>query len=333
MIYVFDIDDTICTTPKSEQNDREADYESATPKVDRIKKVNQLYDEGHTIYFLTARGMGRHKNHQMKAYCLYDLTYQQLINWGVKFHELFLGKPSGDIYIDDKGANDFDFFKDRKKEMEHNMEYDKYNMYVKEKFSSLIKDVDVIFELGARDGLYTKEINQHYSPREIHSFECNPNSIEKCKSNLEHMNNVKFNNVAVVDYVGEIDFYQADRCYGADDGSSSIFNLSKLSGMTKTSVNCTTLDTYCESNSIKKIDLICADIEGAEVKAFTNQNILNNTKYIISEVQLNKHWKIECPTVNELESVIEAYGFQRAEYIDEFNGHGGTALYINNNIE
>ena len=39
MIYVFDIDDTICTTPKSEQNDREADYESATPKVDRKKKL------------------------------------------------------------------------------------------------------------------------------------------------------------------------------------------------------------------------------------------------------------------------------------------------------
>ena len=24
--------------------------------------------------------------------------------------ELFLGKPSGDIYVDDKGANDIDFF-------------------------------------------------------------------------------------------------------------------------------------------------------------------------------------------------------------------------------
>jgi len=30
--------------------------------------------------------------------------------WGCKYHQLFLGKPSGDFYIDDKGINDTDFF-------------------------------------------------------------------------------------------------------------------------------------------------------------------------------------------------------------------------------
>ena len=33
----------------------------------------------------------------------YDFTRMQLFEWGVKFHDLFLGKPAGDIYIDDKG--------------------------------------------------------------------------------------------------------------------------------------------------------------------------------------------------------------------------------------
>ena len=37
-------------------------------------------------------------------------TKQQLEKWGVKYHKLFLGKPSGDIYIDDKGIKDEDFF-------------------------------------------------------------------------------------------------------------------------------------------------------------------------------------------------------------------------------
>jgi len=31
--------------------------------------------------------------------------------WGCKFHELHMGKPSGDYYIDDKGINSNDFFR------------------------------------------------------------------------------------------------------------------------------------------------------------------------------------------------------------------------------
>ena len=41
---------------------------------------------------------------------LYDLTKKQLEDWGVEYHQLFLGKPSGDYYIDDKGIRDEDFF-------------------------------------------------------------------------------------------------------------------------------------------------------------------------------------------------------------------------------
>jgi hypothetical protein len=79
----------------------------------RIDAVNKLYDDGHTVLFLTARGMCRNKNDQQASIAeLYDFTFNQLTEWGVKFHKLFLGKPSGDIYIDDKGCKDIDFFDD-----------------------------------------------------------------------------------------------------------------------------------------------------------------------------------------------------------------------------
>ena len=104
MNYVFDIDGTICTTT-------EGDYEAAKPLTDRIANVNALYDEGHTIIFQTARGMGRSNNSVAYANtAFYELTKRQLNNWGVKYHSLFLGKPAGDIYIDDKGIKDKDFF-------------------------------------------------------------------------------------------------------------------------------------------------------------------------------------------------------------------------------
>lgn len=106
MIYCFDIDGTVCTSYSG-------DYEKSQPIKDRIEKVNQLYDEGNTIFMLTARGMGRTDNDQIGAYkCMYTFTENQLNKWGVKYHKLFLGKPNADLYIDDKGMKDLDFFGD-----------------------------------------------------------------------------------------------------------------------------------------------------------------------------------------------------------------------------
>ena len=105
--YVFDIDGTICTTTNG-------DYENASPIQSRINKINLLYEEGNKIIFNTARGMGRYGNAADLAFAaFYDLTIKQLANWGIKYHYLFMGKPSGDYYIDDKGVSDEDFFNTR----------------------------------------------------------------------------------------------------------------------------------------------------------------------------------------------------------------------------
>ena len=104
MTYVFDIDGTICHTSES-------DYENSKPIFNRIDKINKLYNDGNTIIFFTARGMGRHKNNAGLAYLdFFELTRHQLKTWGAKYHHLLLGKPSGDVYVDDKGIKDEDFF-------------------------------------------------------------------------------------------------------------------------------------------------------------------------------------------------------------------------------
>jgi hypothetical protein len=104
MTYVFDIDGTICTLV-------EGQYEKAEPIKERIDEINRLYEDGNTIIFQTARGMGRSGNSSSYAHeAFYDLTRAQLLEWEVKFHDLFLGKPSADIYVDDKAMRDVDFF-------------------------------------------------------------------------------------------------------------------------------------------------------------------------------------------------------------------------------
>ena len=104
MRYVFDLDGTLCTLSNG-------NYEEDKPRWTRIAKVNELYEAGHHITVYTARGMGRNNNLALLARNEFeDITKTQLATWEVKYHELFLGKPSGDIYIDDKGMKDDDFF-------------------------------------------------------------------------------------------------------------------------------------------------------------------------------------------------------------------------------
>ena len=109
--YCIDIDGTICSPTIGR------DYHKAEPWQDRIKVLNKLYDEGNYIIYFTARAMGRfadlpHSVASVKAKeVLFDLTKQQLDDWGVKYNELIMGKPHADFFIDDKGVKDEDFFK------------------------------------------------------------------------------------------------------------------------------------------------------------------------------------------------------------------------------
>jgi hypothetical protein len=99
---MIDIDQTICLTPYMDGMHR---YELSIPFSQRIDKINKLYDQGHTIIYWTARGSG-------SGIDWTELTNKQLNDWGCKFHEVRLGKPSYDVWIDDKALSDREFFFD-----------------------------------------------------------------------------------------------------------------------------------------------------------------------------------------------------------------------------
>lgn len=96
MIYCFDIDGTICRT-------EETDYLTSVPYRDTINIINNLYSKGDYIKIYTARGS--HSGKDWK-----DFTKRQLDKWGVKYHELIMGKPHADLYIDDRSMLPSDFW-------------------------------------------------------------------------------------------------------------------------------------------------------------------------------------------------------------------------------
>jgi hypothetical protein len=93
MIYIFDLDKTICSETNGE-------YEKAKPFKNRIREINKL-GKKHTIIIYTGRGL---KTKSMA------LTKRQLKKWGLKYRRLIFKKPYYDEWIDDKATNSEDFF-------------------------------------------------------------------------------------------------------------------------------------------------------------------------------------------------------------------------------
>ena len=100
---MVDIDDTICYYDRDFKGIGK-DYSLALPYKERIEKINKLYDEGHKIVYWTARGT-------VTQLFWFETTYKQLKEWGCKFHELKMGKPAYDLFIDDKNINSERYFK------------------------------------------------------------------------------------------------------------------------------------------------------------------------------------------------------------------------------
>ncbi len=88
--YCFDIDGVLCTNS-------DGIYLKAEPLQENIDTLNKLYDAGHRIILLTARGTETGLDWG-------KFTAEQMDGWGVKYHELLMGKPGADFFIDDKGV-------------------------------------------------------------------------------------------------------------------------------------------------------------------------------------------------------------------------------------
>lgn len=79
------MDGTICT------EERTYSRSMAKPLDNAVESINELYNEGHTIIIYSAR-----------TWMEYEMTVDWLSRHGVKYHQLMLGKPVGDVWIDDR---------------------------------------------------------------------------------------------------------------------------------------------------------------------------------------------------------------------------------------
>ena len=146
--------------------------------------------------------------------------------------------------------------------------------------------IKTIIELGGGNGLDSIALSQHYFGSKVYCFECNPESIYKCE---EYLKNTEITLIkkAVSDIDGIIDFYpNTDGRYLTSAIYKAVDNYPEKLEQGKIKVKSTRLDTWMKGNKIEQVDLICADIQGAFLKAMKGMgDYIYKVKYIIAEIE------------------------------------------------
>ena len=96
---IVDVDGVIA------RKDHGGNYERAGPLSYGISQINALKELGYKIVLFTARYGDREQGCMQRQY---NRGYLELVTWlqkhGVKYDEVWMGKPAGVMYIDDKAA-------------------------------------------------------------------------------------------------------------------------------------------------------------------------------------------------------------------------------------
>jgi FkbM family methyltransferase len=123
---------------------------------------------------------------------------------------------------------------------------------------------NTIFEVGARYGDESIELNKTFKNSNIYSFECNPLTVDVCRKNLEPYTNIKFFDYGLGNENEIIPFYSYIE---NNDGCSSFY---KRIDFTTTqrhtgNIRIRKMIDLVKDEKIDSIDLLCMDVQGYEL--------------------------------------------------------------------
>ena len=153
-----------------------------------------------------------------------------------------------------------------------------------------IEDVKLIFELGARDCEDTVVLQKRYGCP-VYTFECNPAGLSLCDQTLAREPGlpITLTRKAVNSYDGETTFFPFD---ASNIGASSLFIHKTEHVQTETVVPCCRLDTFIKENDLRAPDLLCMDIQSAEMIALQSLGAyLDDIKYVATECSIEGYYE------------------------------------------
>jgi len=198
---------------------------------------------------------------------------------------------------------------------------------LKEKYNLDIKGV---IHIGAHWGGEYKLYSEINIPNMIF-FEPLSNNFTTLQNNIRSSDDVILVNKALGNMKGKVEMFVE---YSNASMSSSILepkqHLNQYPGIQfpgREMVEISTLDS--EISDYTKYNFINIDVQGYELEVFKGaSNILQHIDYIISEVNRDELYK-DCVQINELDSYLSTFGFERLE-VDWVGNTWGDAFYIKN---
>lgn len=179
------------------------------------------------------------------------------------------------------------------------------------------KEEPIIVEVGANNGCDTIEFLQTFEKIKIYCFEPDPRALEEFKSRIRDPRCELFE-VAVSDKNGEQIFHLSDGRNSSNQryiGSSSLKKPFKhlvafpeVVFNDSIKVKTLTLDEWSERKKIQNIDLVWADVQGAERELIMGgcETFARKVRYFYTEFSNNELYKDQ-PTLNEILQLLPGY--------------------------
>lgn len=182
--------------------------------------------------------------------------------------------------------------------------------------------VKTILDIGSRDLEQSLELLSVFPDAHVYAFEANPTSYEKCVEKAKGHNITVFN-YAVLDYDGEVTFYQVPQ--EENHGASSVFEPTEyvvgvdMTTVEKITVPTIRIDTWAKQNGIGKIDLVWADTQGCELPVFQSfVELFDEVQAIATEVETGALYfpnrKHKPTQYTELKKFLEEKGMTEVDY-------------------
>ncbi len=178
-----------------------------------------------------------------------------------------------------------------------------------------IKKGDTVFDIGANIGIYTILASKLVGPRgKVYAFEPDPENYRLLIKNikLNKLENVVAVKSALGDKTGRVRFYQDI----SNPGESSLAELYRAN---RYMVSITTLDKFCSTNHIKRIQIIKMDVEGGEIDILNGgKKVLEKMKNITIYSECNPEGLLKfARNTDDFITAFRTTGFKITSFIDE----------------
>lgn len=207
-----------------------------------------------------------------------------------------------------------------------------------------LDSVNTILDLGSRDAEHAISFSEFFPNAKIYTFECNPYCIELCEKRLSEVNNnnIKLVKNAVFNEEKILKFYPVDmvNSLSKNHGSSSLFKINPeylqwepiLQVEDAIEVQSIRLDNYLKSENVSKVDLVWADLQGAEF--FALQGLGHYLKDVLA-LQVEAEWKpqyLDQPLANEVMEYLENNNFKFIKHNGISNGGWFSEIIMYNKL-